>query len=133
MRSIIEPGWQQVAQSAGHLLYNSVMRRDETDFREDEPCRRFVLPTRGQVGWWLDQIRDECPITAGKIQAAARFFEREHPLRADYALEHAPGLVIGIVEAKRTRRNAGDGIEQAKRYATLLDVPFAYATNGSMI
>ena len=41
--------------------------------------------------------------------------------------------MIGIVEAKRTRKDAGDGIEQAKRYARLLDVPFAYATNGIKI
>jgi type I restriction enzyme R subunit len=105
----------------------------EADFREDETCRRFVVPALTWAGWSADQVLDEYPITAGKIQAAARFFERGHPLRADYALEYTPGFVIGIVEAKRTRRNAGDGIEQAKRYATLLDVPFAYATNGILI
>jgi type I restriction enzyme R subunit len=85
------------------------------------------------MGWTNDQISDEYPITGGRIRATARYFEREMPLRADYALEFTPGLVIGVVEAKRTRKNAGDGIEQAKRYARLLDVPFAYATNGKEI
>lgn len=102
------------------------------DYLEDETCRRFVLPALDRAGWAQDQVIAEYPITAGKIQPGARFYERDHPLRADYALEYTPGLVIGIVEAKRTRRNAGDGIEQAKRYASLVDAPFAYATNGSI-
>jgi len=105
----------------------------ERDWREDETCREFVLPALRGAGWADDQISPEYPITAGRIRATARYFEREMPLRADYALEFTQGLVIGVVEAKRTRKNAGDGIEQAKRYAKLLDVPFAYATNGTEI
>jgi type I restriction enzyme R subunit len=105
----------------------------ERDRREDETCREFVLPALHDVGWTDDQISDEYPITGGRIRATARCFEREMSLRADYALEFTPGLVIGVVEAKRTRKNASDGIEQAKRYARLLDVPFAYATNGREI
>src|SRR5260370_30980467 len=103
------------------------------DRREDETCRWFVLPALSRAGWTEDQISDEYPITDGRILAAVRFHERGNPLRADYALEYSPGLVIGIVEAKRTSKDAGDGIEQAKRYARLLDVPFAYATNGIKI
>ncbi len=109
------------------------MGSDERDWREDETCKRFVLPALDRAGWAEDQISDEYPITDGRILATVRFHERDSPLRADYALEYKPGLVIGIVEAKRTRKDAGDGIEQAKRYARLLDVPFAYATNGVKI
>lgn len=109
------------------------MESGERARREDETCREFVLPALHDAGWTDDQISDEYPITGGRIRATARYFEREMPLRADYALEFTPGLVIGVVEAKRTRKNAGDGIEQAKRYARLLDVPFAYATNGKEI
>lgn len=109
------------------------MESAEQDWREDETCQRFVLPALDRAGWAEDQISSQYPITDGRILAAARFHERDSPLRADYVLEYSPGLVIGVVEAKRTRKNAGDGIEQAKRYARLLEVPFAYATNGIKI
>jgi len=52
---------------------------------------------------------------------------------ADYLLEYSDGLPIGVVEAKRSRRDPADGVEQVKRYAELLDVPFAYSTNGQRI
>jgi type I restriction enzyme R subunit len=114
-------------------VYNCDVNPKERDRREDETCREFVVPALSSSGWKNEQISNEYPITGGRIRATARYFERDMPLRADYALEFTPGLVIGVVEAKRTRKNAGDGIEQAKRYARLLDVPFAYATNGREI
>jgi type I restriction enzyme, R subunit len=51
-------------------------------------------------------------------------------LIADYVLEYSDGLPIAVIEAKRLLRDPADGFEQVKRYAELLDVPFAYATNG---
>ena len=42
-------------------------------------------------------------------------------------------LPIAVIEAKRLLRDPADGFEQVKRYAELLDVPFAYATNGQRI
>lgn len=42
-------------------------------------------------------------------------------------------LPIGVVEAKRWRVDAEDGVEQARRYAAKLGLNFAYATNGSRI
>ncbi|GHF50767.1 type I restriction enzyme R subunit [Amycolatopsis bartoniae] len=103
------------------------------DYLEDETCRRFVLPALDRAGWNEDQIAPQYTINAGRIRVTARGHQRDQELRADYALEYEPGLVIGVVEAKRTRKDAQDGIEQAKRYAVKLDVPFAYATNGTMI
>ena len=55
------------------------------------------------------------------------------PLRADYVLEYEPGLPIAVVEAKREYAIPGKGLQQAKNYAQLLDVPFAYSTNGKGI
>jgi type I restriction enzyme R subunit len=103
------------------------------DYLEDETCRRFVLPALDRADWREDQIAPQYPISAGRIRVTARGHQRDRELRADYALEYEPGLVIGVVEAKRTRKDAQDGIEQAKRYAIKLDVPFAYATNGTVI
>ncbi|MCQ4081122.1 hypothetical protein NGB36_11035 [Streptomyces sp. RB6PN25] len=48
-------------------------------------------------------------------------------------LEYAPDVPIGVVEAKRYRADANDGVEQARRYAAKLGLSFAYATNGRQI
>jgi type I restriction enzyme R subunit len=54
-------------------------------------------------------------------------------LWADYILEYRPGVAVAVVEAKREFRKPGDGLQQAKRYAQMLDLPFAYSSNGAGI
>lgn len=97
---------------------------------EDETCRQFVLPALDRAGWNEEQIRVQHPINRGRIRATARLHRQERPLIADYVLEFSDGLPIAVIEAKRLLRDPADGFEQVKRYAELLDVPFAYATNG---
>ena len=50
--------------------------------------------------------------------------------RADYLLRYRPNLMVGVAEAKASHKNPGDGLQQAKDYAQILDLKFAYATNG---
>ncbi|WP_196452443.1 EcoAI/FtnUII family type I restriction enzme subunit R [Planomonospora sp. ID82291] len=100
---------------------------------ENETRRTLVERQLKQSGWDREQMVDEYTITDGKILAAGGRPTREAKLRADYALEYRPGLPIAVVEVKRTSRKADDGINQARRYAKKLQVPFAYATNGQKI
>lgn len=100
---------------------------------EKDTCRDYVLPRLKAAGWWDDQIQIEYPITDGRITSVGTRHRRGAALRADYVLEFRPGLVIGVVEAKREYAIAGKGMQQAKNYAQLLDVPFAFATNGKSI
>lgn len=100
---------------------------------ESETRRTLVEHDLKLAGWDRDQLVDEYPITDGKIIAAAGKPRRGEHLRADYVLEYRPDTPIAVVEVKRTSRDAADGIEQAKRYANKLQVPFAYATNGRKI
>lgn len=79
------------------------------------------------------QIQPEFPITDGRIISVGRRHRRGDALRADYMLEHQPGLPIAVVEAERDYAMPGKGMQQAKNYARLLDVPFAYSTNGKGI
>ena len=72
-------------------------------------------------------------VNRGRIRATARLHRQDRPLIADYVLQHSDGLPVAVIEAKRSRRDPSEGFEQAKRYAELLDVPFAYATNGHRI
>lgn len=97
---------------------------------EKDTCRDFVLPLLAAAGWSPDQIVEQYPITAGRITAVGRRHRRGEALRADYVLEFEPGVPIAVVEAKREYAIPGKGMQQAKRYAELLDLPFAYSTNG---
>jgi type I restriction enzyme R subunit len=99
----------------------------------NETRRTLVEQQLKQSGWDRDQMVDEYAITDGKIMAAGGRPRRGVQLRADYALEYRPGLPIAVVEVKRTSISADDGVEQARRYAKKLEVPFAYATNGLSI
>lgn len=100
---------------------------------EKDTCRDYVLPRLKAAGWTDDQIQEQFPITDGRIISVGSKHRRADPLRADYVLEHRPGLPIAIVEAKREFAIPGKGLQQAKRYAHLLDVSLAYSSNGKGI
>ncbi len=97
---------------------------------ESDTCRDYVLPKLRAAGWDADRIHEQYTITDGRIVSAGRRHRRGKPLRADYLLEAAPGFPVAVVEAKRLFKLPGDGLQQAKRYAQLLDLPLAYSTNG---
>jgi type I site-specific restriction endonuclease len=100
---------------------------------EKDTCQDFVLPRLKAAGWTDDQIQEQFRITDGRILTVGTKHRRGDSLRADYVLEYRPGLPIGVVEAKRQYATPGRGMQQAKRYAQLLDLPFAYSTNGVSI
>lgn len=100
---------------------------------EAETCRDYVVPKLKEAGWGDDQIVEQYRITDGRIVKVGSKHRRGDELRADYVLEYIPGLPIGVVEAKRQYSTPGQGMQQAKRYAERLDVPFSYSTNGESI
>jgi len=55
---------------------------------------------------------------------------RKPPRRVDYLLRYERNFPLAVVEAKASWRSAGDGMQQAKEYAEMLGLRFAYATNG---
>ncbi len=55
---------------------------------------------------------------------------REKPKRADYILYLSANNPIAIVEAKDNTHSVSHGLQQAMTYAQMLDVPFAYSSNG---
>lgn len=109
------------------------MATDAGGMNEEETCRTFVLPALSQSGWTRDQIRPQFRINDGRLTPTPKRHVPGDPLIADYVLEYAPDLPIGVVEAKRYRIDAANGVEQARRYAKKLGLPFAYATNGQKI
>ncbi len=52
---------------------------------------------------------------------------------ADYILRYRPDYPIAVVEAKSEYQSAQDGVQQARDYAEVLGLRFAYASNGREI
>jgi type I restriction enzyme, R subunit len=100
---------------------------------EKDTCREYVLPLLKAAGWTDDQILEQFPITAGRVISVGKKHRRGDALRVDYVLEFRPGVPIAVVEAKRAYAIPGKGLQQAKNYAQLLDLPLAYSTNGKGI
>jgi type I restriction enzyme R subunit len=100
---------------------------------EDETCRAFVLPALERSGWTTSQIRPQFRINEGRLTPTPKRHAQADPLIADYVLEYVPDVPVAVVEAKRYRIDANDGVEQARRYAAKLGLSFAYATNGRQI
>lgn len=100
---------------------------------EKDTCRDYVLPLLYAAGWSDEQIVEQFPITAGRVVPVGKKHRRAKPLRADYVLEYEPNVPVAVVEAKREYAIPGKGLQQAKNYAQLLDLPLAYSTNGKGI
>ena len=80
--------------------------------------------------WGLDRITMETKITDGRINLRGNLVTREKPKRADYILYINVNNPIAIIEAKDNHHSVSHGLQQAMDYAQMLDVPFAYSSNG---
>ncbi len=101
---------------------------------EAETRAELIDPALSQSGWGIIEgskiLRERnAHITAGKIQAGGG---RSKPLKADYILAYK-GRKLAVVEAKSDELEVGEGVAQAKQYATMLHLDFTYATNGKDI
>jgi len=99
---------------------------------EADTCRKYVVPKLQTVGWDDEphSIAEQRSFTDGRIVVAGNTVHRRPPKRADYLLRYTRDFTIAVVEAKADYRLPGDGIQQAKEYALMLGVKFAYSTNG---
>jgi type I restriction enzyme R subunit len=97
---------------------------------EADTCRKYVLPKLYAAGWNDDQISEQKSFTDGRIVPVGPRGRRKPCKRADYLLRYARDFMLAVVEAKAAYRLPGDGLQQAKDYATTLGLKFAYSTNG---
>jgi type I restriction enzyme R subunit len=100
---------------------------------EADTCRKYITPKLHAAGWDDDQIREQVTFTDGRIVPSGRRAVRKEQCRADYVLRYTSDYPIAVVEAKAENVPAYDGFGQAKGYAEILGVKFAYATNGHEI
>ncbi|WP_262072349.1 DEAD/DEAH box helicase family protein [Stenotrophomonas sp. Marseille-Q5258] len=98
---------------------------------ERDICTKFITPALEKARWDIvTQIREEFPLTKGRVIVRGQMHTRAQPKRADYALFHKPGQPIAVIEAKDNKHSLGDGMQQALAYAEMLQVPFVFSSNG---
>jgi type I site-specific restriction endonuclease len=97
---------------------------------EADTCRKYVLPKLYAAGWIDDQISEQKSFTDGRILVMGGKARRRPAKRADYLLRYARDFMLAVVEAKSAYKLPSDGLQQAKEYAEVLGVRFAYSTNG---
>lgn len=98
---------------------------------EADTCRKYITPKLHDAGWQdTDQIREQVTLTHGRIVPTGKKAVRKAQRRADYLLYYRRDFPLAVVEAKEEIHHAADGLPQAKEYAQILGLRFAYATNG---
>lgn len=103
----------------------------KSQMTEEDIKLNFITPAIQDRGW-RDKITMETKVqfTDGRINISGNMIAREAPKKADYILYINPNNPIAIVEAKDNNHSVSYGIQQAMTYAKMLDVPFAYSSNG---
>ena len=98
---------------------------------EEDIKLNYITPAILSRGW-RNKITMETKVafTDGKINLKGNFIFREPPKRADYILYLSDNNPIAIIEAKDNNHSISHGLQQAMTYAKILDVPFAYSSNG---
>lgn len=133
------PRHRGVIASGFPTLHPSVPKREVEGTRdmstEADTCRNFVVPKLQAAGWDAEphSILELKTITDGHIVPMGVGFVRKPPKRVDYLLRYTRDFPLAVVEAKPSYKHVADGLQQAKQYADMMGLKFAYATNGQEI
>ena len=96
---------------------------------EEDIKLQYITPAI-TAKWSREKITMETQLTDGKMNIKGNLAYREKPKRADYILYLATNYPIAVVEAKDNNHSVSYGLQQAIAYAKMLDLPFAYSSNG---
>ena len=105
------------------------MIMDKKQMSEEDIKLRYITPAI-TAKWPLHRITMETKITDGRISLRGNMAHRESPKRADYILYMRDNKPLAVVEAKDNKHSVSQGLQQAMTYAQMLDLPFAYSSNG---
>jgi len=109
---------------------NTENKKNKKKLSEEDIKLRFITPAINNAGWNNDMILMEKCFTDGRVLIQGNLHSRLKGKRADYILYYSNNYPIAIVEAKDNKKSIGSGIQQAMEYAKILDIPFAFSSNG---
>lgn len=99
---------------------------------EEDVKFRYIDPAIENIGWSKTQINKEYYFTDGQIKVSGKKVRRARGKKADYLLKSKHGEIpLAVIEAKDLTQSVGAGMQQAIEYAKILDIPFAYSSNGN--
>lgn len=107
---------------------------DKKSFSERDVCTKIISPAIEAAGWDRErQYLEEVNLTSGRVVVRGNKAKRDEKTirRADYVLYYKPGIPVAVVEAKDNNHSVREGMQQALAYAEMLDVPFAFSSNGN--
>ncbi len=104
---------------------------EKQQLSEEDIKFQYITPAIVEnAGWNKKNIRMEYYFTDGRVIFQGKLHARQKGKKADYLLSLDDNLPIAIVEAKDNNKPLGGGMQQAMEYAQILDLPFAYSSNG---
>ena len=103
------------------------------ELSEADTRAKLIDPVLHSIGWTEDHIHREetargIDIIEGKPKRRARG-RIDYLLRIRVNISTQP-IAVALLEAKKNTEPPDKGLEQAKRYARLNNVPFVYSSNG---
>lgn len=99
-------------------------------FNEEETKLFLITPKLQELQWIRpDRVNMEYYFTKGKIKITGDHVDKGKPKKADYLLKYN-NIPMAVIEAKDESQTHTSGMQQAKEYAEVLDVKFAYSSNG---
>ena len=101
---------------------------DKSQMTEEDIKLNFITPAI--LAHWQNKVTMETRITDGRINIRGNLVARESPKKADYVLWLNRGKPIAVMQAKDNNHSISYGRQQAITHAQMLDVPFAYSSNG---
>lgn len=103
---------------------------NKKELSEEDIKQRYITPAIKNAGWKDNMFRMEYVLTDGRVIFDGAVHDRQAKKRADYVLFERANYPIAIIEAKDNNKPLGGGMQQAVEYAKMLDVKFAYSSNG---
>lgn len=102
---------------------------DKKSMTEEDIKLQYITPAVTSK-WDRRKITMETQITDGRINLRGNLVSRGRAKRADYLLYLNAGNPIAVIEAKDNNHSVSFGLQQAMEYARMMDLPFAYSSNG---
>lgn len=104
---------------------------NKKDLSERDICTKYIAPALEKAGWDMHkQVREEVYFTDGRIYVKGNLSVRGKAKKADYILYYKPNIPVAIIEAKNNQHSVRAGIQQGLDYATILDIPSVFSSNG---
>ena len=107
---------------------------NKKELTEADIRTKFITPALvgadGQKWNVMTQLREEAYFTKGRVIVRGKTVKRGEAKKADYLLFYKPNIPIAVIEAKDNNHSVSAGMQQALEYAEILDIPFAYSSNG---